>query len=267
MEKQEKKLGVQLFLMLAMASFIVTLGIILTELEHIRTGLIFAFVGYIEIFRAVPNVYSGINGNWHRETKIEQYLCTVKYPALGMFTLIAICIMLDIGLDKRNDFKVFMIVLVVSILYCICAMAIVAAMENYKLLEKYRNQLILGEKWEWGFSCEESKEEASPKDIEKELKRVFVKYFKACKKGMKKTIKKNKKQLTTGIIAFLLGTILLDTSLIMVGRVLLVISLGLFVYCNIYVNPKLARRNKERQQKIKEIKEKAYEEWKAKQDK
>lgn len=267
MEKQEKKLGVQLFLMLAMASFITILGLILMELEHIRTGLIFAFVGYLEMFRAMPNASSDINGKWHKETKLEQYLCTVKYPALGMFTGIGICIMLYIGLDKRNDFKAFIIFLLVSILCTVCVMAIIAALENYKTLEKYRNQLILGETWEWGFIYKEYKEEASPKEIEKELKKIIIKSFKACKKGMKKTIKKNKKQLTTGIIAFLLGTVLLDTSLIMVGRVLLVISLGLFIYCNIYVNPKLARRNKERQQKIKEIKEKAYEEWKAKQDK
>lgn len=224
-----KKLDMQLASMCATSIYILVLGVMLMAMDQLLGCTIFMIVGAIEMIRTMLSpVFIG-------KQKLEHYVKT---------TLISILILLPSGTACASIYNITKIDMESNIYYqntilglifflavsISLSIGIVLILNIGKEFSDLNYRYIMGKKYK-------AKKNITSTEEDKVIHNLTI---------------KNGKYFLISLITFVIGIVLLETNRRLLGNTVLIVGLIAVVYSNIYINPKLAKKEERKRKKLEE---------------
>lgn len=228
-----KKLDMQLASMCATSIYILVLGVMLMTMDQLLGCTIFMIVGAIEMIRTMLSpVFIG-------RQKLEHYVKT---------TLISILILLPSGTACASIYNITKIDMESNIYYqntilglifflavsISLSIGIVLILNIGKEFSDLNYRYIMGKKYKAKKNITSTEED---KVIDEVIHNLTI---------------KNGKYFLISLITFVIGIVLLETNRRLLGNTVLIVGLIDVVYSNIYINPKLAKKEERKRKKLEE---------------
>lgn len=221
-----RKLNMQIASMCVTSTCILILGVMLILLDQVMESAIFITVAVTELCRAmISPVFIG-------KRKLEHYAKT---------TLISMAILFPVGVACKaiyNNSKLELLVnapdvldffLYISIILSVSIISIIRMCKEFGDL-KYR--YIMGKKYKVTKKMTDMEEDTTVEEVIHHLTTENAKYF------------------LTLLATFVVGIMLLEMNINLVGDMILIVGLIAIVYSNIYINPKLVEKEEGKKKKL-----------------
>lgn len=229
-----KKLDMQLASMCVTSIYILVLGVMLMAMDQLLGCTIFMIVGAIEMIRTM------LSPVFIEKQKLEHYVKT---------TLISMLILLPFGIACASIYNITKIEIESNIYYentilglifflavsISLSIGIVLILNIGKEFSDLNYRYIMGKKYKAKKNITSTEEE--DKVIDEVIHNLTI---------------KNGKYFLISLITFVIGIVLLETNRRLLGNTVLIVGLIAVVYSNIYINPKLAKKEERKRKKLEE---------------